>query len=549
VTEPVAKAPPKNLFRQPAWLLAFATSAIILGFHFFLWCHAGGFWRDEINLINLASQPQLSALKNDSFPVLMPLLVRGWLKIAGSENSLRLLGLLIGLGIPAALWLVAWRTRRRPPTLGLALIGLNSTLIIFGDSLRAYGLGSLFMMLTLWAAVEFLKKSDWLRTIILAMFAILSVQTLYHNAVLVGAICFGAWAVCWRRKDFSAAIKIFFGGGLAAISLLPYLPGLIAGQQSAEVIRTGLKSWRFLAAFHDTLGFPLAQYYYVWIALAALLATLALNSFRKRAEAVPGQIIEGELQVFAGTTLLVAAVSYVLFLRLAAFPSQSWYLLPLLVVTAGSFEIGLPSVAGKKKCAIFLGLLAITVALAMPAAKRDLQNRFTNIDAWTKALKPVVAANDYIIVVPWFCGITFDHYFRGATPWTTVPPLADHTLHRYDLVRAQIQNTNALQSVLQNIRAALQRGNRVWILASPGLIAIPEPGAPALPDLPPAPLPATGWSEAPYTVVWDSQIAHLLADNAAQFQRVQDPADQIPCIEKMELFLAAGWKNPAPVQK
>jgi Dolichyl-phosphate-mannose-protein mannosyltransferase len=548
VTEPAAKAI-TPIYRQPIWLFALVASAIVIGFHVYFWHHAGGFWRDEINLLNLAGQPELSALKNDSFPMLLPLLVRGWLKIAGADQSLRCLGLLIGLGIPATLWLLARRARQRPPAISLALVGLNSTLIMFGDSLRAYGLGCLLILLTLWAAVEFLKRPSWSQTAFLTGLATLSVQTLYHNAVLVGAICCGMWAVCCRRKDFSATLKIFLAGAAAAASLLPYLPGLVAGQQSAEVIRTGLKSWRFLAAFHDALGFPLAQYYYVWLALAVLLVVLALNSFRKRPKEISCQISECEWQLFAGATVLVATVSYVLFLRRAAFPSQSWYLLPLLVLAAGCFEMGLPPVIGKKKRAIYFGLLVATVALAVPAAKRDLQNRFTNIDAWTKTLKPVVAPDDYIIVVPWFCGITFDHYFRGATPWTTVPPLADHTLHRYDLVRAQIQNTNALQSVLQNIRAALQRGQRVWILASPGLIAIPEPGTPALPDLPPAPLEKTGWSEAPYTVVWDSQIAHLLANNAAQFLRVPDPADQIPCIEKMELFLAAGWKNPAPVQK
>ncbi len=200
---PSRPAPPAeiNFLRQPGWLAAILLTAIIAGLHFYFLLHAGGFWRDEVNLVNLANSHSLAAMKKDSFPILMPLLVSGWsaLGLARNDLSLRLLGMLIGLGVPAALWVAAWSARRPPPLLGLALFGFNSTLIVFGDSLRAYGLGCVLIMLTA-AAVALLRQPSWLRTGWLALLAILSVQALYHNAVLVGAICLGAWMVCWRKK-------------------------------------------------------------------------------------------------------------------------------------------------------------------------------------------------------------------------------------------------------------------------------------------------------------------------------------------------------------
>ena len=89
--------------------------------------------------------------------MLMPLLVSGWTAIGLGQNdlSLRLLGTLIGLALPAALWLAVWKIRRAPPVLGLVLIALNSTVIMFGDSLRAYGLGSLTILLTVAAVCHF----------------------------------------------------------------------------------------------------------------------------------------------------------------------------------------------------------------------------------------------------------------------------------------------------------------------------------------------------------------------------------------------------------
>jgi hypothetical protein len=72
--------------------------------------------------------------------------------------GLRALGLLIGLGLLAALWVSALVTSGLPPRLSLALFGLNSTIIIYGDSLRAYGVGSLLIVLALGTMWSYLQK-------------------------------------------------------------------------------------------------------------------------------------------------------------------------------------------------------------------------------------------------------------------------------------------------------------------------------------------------------------------------------------------------------
>jgi hypothetical protein len=545
---PSCTAPPAEKIprRHSGWLVAVLLTVVIAGFHFHFLLQAGGLWRDEVNQINLATSPSLADMEKDSFPVLMPLLVRSWsaLGLARTDLNLRLLGTLMGLGIPAALWLAAWQARRAPPWLGLALFGFNSTLIVFGDSIRAYGLGSLLIMLTAIAAGAQARQPSWRRTGWLVLLATLSVQALYHNAMLVVAICLGAWAVCWRKKNRLAAAQIFLAALVAAFSLLPYVTGLIAGQKSSVVLRTGLKSWRFLAAFQDALGFPLAEYIYVWAGLALALVFLAGATLHRTAKITAGSSDDtDDLRLFAGTTVLAALAGYILFLWLAAFPSQSWYLLPLLALAAVCFETGLPVWPGNMRAAFF-GLVAATGIIAVPAANRDLRLRFTNVDTWAAVLKNTAAPDDYVVIVPWYCGITFNHYFKGPAAWTTLPPLTDYTAHRYDLIRAQIQNPNAIQPVLERIAATLQQGHRVWILAGMGWMDIPDPGTTAPASLPPAPLKNSGWSETPYTMVWDSQVAHLLGDHARQFARVKNPTAGWQIIENTELFLAEGWKNP-----
>jgi hypothetical protein len=197
-----------------------------------------------------------------------------------------------------------------------------------------------------------------------------------------------------------------------------------------------------------------------------------------------------------------------------------------------------------------LAFLVLSAALIFPLAWRILDVRFTNVDVWTRQLEKSVSASDYVIVEPWFCGITFAHYFKPAVAWDTLPPLADHATHRYDLMKMQMQNTNAIVPVLEKISSTLQSGHRVWVLALYGWMDVPEPGTFAAPPLPPAPLGRSGWAEDPYTMSWVSRVAHQLGDQSRHFERVKNPAAVGRCMEETELFVADGWKtNQLPLSR
>jgi hypothetical protein len=537
----------KNFLRQPGWLAAILFTALIAGFHFYFLLHAGGFWRDEVNLINVAGSRSLAGIAADSFPVLMPLLVKIWCAtgLGQSDVSLRFLGSVIGLGSVAALWLASWIARRAPPLISLALFGLNSTVISFGDSLRAYGLGSLMIALMAAAAWWFLKKSSWPRAAVVAALAVLSVQSLYHNAVLVGAVCLGVVAVCVQRKEWLAAVKILSAGALAAISLLPYVPNLVAGSGTVAVLRTGISWPRFFSDLTTDLGFPWRQYIYVWAALALLALVCAVLALQQKSSPTnePAEILPPfETNLFAGTMLFFAATGFLFFLWLTAVPGQAWYFLPIMILAAVCFDAACSTWQNRARAICLLGLMA-TVFISIPVVRRDLDYRFTNIDIWSQGLTAETAREDYILITPWYCGITFDHYFHGATPWTTIPPLADHATHRYDLVRAEIQGTNVMQPVLEKIAATLKSGHRVWLLAPVGALKIPAPATPPPADLPPAPLPDSGWADEPYAVVWSMQAMQFLSSRSRSFGLVKNSSASPHIAENMELFLAAGWKN------
>ena len=611
----------KTISRQPEWILALAATSAVVWLHFYFLSHAGGFWRDEVNLINLSGRHSLSEMSKDSFPVLMPLLVSGWTVIGLGQNdlSLRLLGTLIGLGLPAALWLATWKIRRAPPLLGLVLLTLNSTVIIrFGDSLRAFGLGSVLILLTMAAGCWFLKNPTWRRAGVLAALAILSVQTLYQNAVFIAAICFGAWAVCARQRNRHAAVKILVVAVVSAASLLPNWTHLASLPDSAAALRVGFDPTLVLINFDNAAGFPIEQYTRVWEFFALvvvvcgfaslfartrragglsgdglpecaplfgrttlLVAAVAVAGFfwfaavpttrwcffplmamaivwldfrserrslnwRKdggdfqRAGLETGAPVDNDSALFAGVTLLSAFAGFAGFLWYAALISEPWYFLPLLALTAAAFELGLPFASRHLRAAIF-GFAAMTIVLAVPIARSDLNWRFTNVDLLAQKLTKEAGPDDFIIVTPWYCGISFDRYFKGPASWNTLPPLKDHTIHRYDLVREQMETRGAIQPLLDQLAAALQAGHRIWVV---GQMLVPAPGKPLPPDLPPPPLKYSHWSDQPYSMTWVAQAGGFLSNRSQRFQEIYYPINEsVNFTENLQLHVAEGWQG------
>jgi hypothetical protein len=607
----------KTVLRQPEWILALTVSLAVVWLHFYFLLHAGGFWRDEVNLINLSGHHSLIEMSRDSFPVLMPLLVSGWTAIGLGQNDLilRLLGTLIGLALPAALWLAIWKIRRAPPLIGLVLLALNSTVIIYGDSLRAFGLGSALILLTTAAAVWFLRNPTWRRTGFFATLAILSVQALYQNTVLIAAICFGAWAVCARQKNGCAALKICSVAAISAASLLPYWVRILSLPDAAGALRTGFDPVKALASMNHAMGFPLEEYFWVWgflalmvavcagatffhrkpesgavrveylptasrstiaVALAAsfgfiwfaaspqkhwcyfpLLALIILgmdagwfrswrfhNSARiKSAVATPtGDAWNRDLPLFAGATLLMAVAGFAGFLWFAALATKPWYFLPLMSLAAVCIETGLTS--GRHARAAIVGFAILTMIGAFPFAFRDLNWRFTNVDLVAQRLTNEAGPDDFIIVSPWYCGITFNHYYKGPASWSTLPPLKDHSMHRFDLVREQIQKQGVIQPVFTQIAATLQSGHRVWIV---GTMDIPKAGTRMPPDLPPAPANFSG-SDLRFTQNWTYQVAQFLSNHAGRFYDEYYTTNQsVNFEENMKLRLAEGWQDSTDI--
>ena len=301
----------------------------------------GGLWRDETNSVSLATLPSVAEiwrfLDYDSFPVLFFGVLRGWTTLFGADNdiALRALGLITGLGILAALWANARSFGIKWPVLSFALIGLNPMLIRYGDSTRAYGLGIVLILLTLrsfWRLVDSPSTAPSKRILSAGVLALLSVQCLYYNSVLLFAIAAGAMAVAFRQRAWRSIGIILGIGMLAAASLLPYLP----------MIRR-MREWTFMVAYPadyswlwqragEVMGSPRPVLVWIWTALFAAcvaLTALALVRFRRREGSAPAKGSQQEIPaavLFGGVTLVVGVAG------LCVVPQRPELLHPALVL-------------------------------------------------------------------------------------------------------------------------------------------------------------------------------------------------------------------------
>ena len=73
--------------------------------------------------------------------------------------------------------------------------------------------------------------------------------------------------------------------------------------------------------------------------------------------------------------------------------------------------------------------------------------RMTNMDLIARSLSKAVNKKDLIVVNPWYCGISFQYYYSGAAPWTTLPALQDHSFHCYDTVIQLMMKPNQMATV------------------------------------------------------------------------------------------------------
>ena len=512
--------------------------------HLEFWRRAGGLWRDEVVSFNVATQPTLGAVheavRYDSFPNFFHYVLRAWegAGMGGSDVATRGLGLSIGLCVLGAVWWSARALGQRLPLVSLALLGVSGLCIRTTDAIRAYGVGILFSVLCFGLLWRVVTRPSRLNVALAGVAAVLSVQSLYQNAFLLGAMCFGAVVVCAQHRLYRQALVIVGIGATAALSLTFYTDAMQHMGSIKPLIRTtGLGSMLGVAwqALRDGSNLRLL----VWVVLLVGFFAVAgrLLSERKR-----GADVSDEIVTYAFASAALTLAGFFTWLKVLGFPTQAWYYVPPMALLALAIDVAwpalLPGNAGRIARLMIVGAAAVAGFFGAAGA---VQVRQTNVDVLVAKLEQLVQPGDFILVDQWYNGATFHRYWRGATPWATVPPLEDQSLQRLDLFKRYMQEADPNAAVEQTMMDTLQAGHRVWLV---GGLPLSQKGKP-VPRLPPAPESQFGWDHDAYSYVWARHAGEVLQARAHKATRI-DVAVQGPVneLESLPLWVVEGWRKP-----
>ena len=202
------------LTRKIDWALFALMCLSVLVLNVVLYRHSGAFWRDETSSIFLASVPTLKEMWNrlavDSAPAMFYGSLRLWIAAGagGSDEGLRLFGILVSLGIVASLSVSCWLLTARLPLLATALVALNVSVFYYCSSLRSYGLAVLFIMPCCAAFWRLCRQPSRWNILASLLLAILSCHTSYQNSYLLLAIGLGGAGTA-RPRGFGNAASWF----------------------------------------------------------------------------------------------------------------------------------------------------------------------------------------------------------------------------------------------------------------------------------------------------------------------------------------------------
>jgi hypothetical protein len=529
------------------WAIAVLLTVLAVWLHLVFMTHAGPLWRDEAGTVNLAMMPSLSSLWShlcyDSFPVFWPLVLRVWTLVGlGGDGPLRFLGFLVGVGILGVLWNNARTLGTGVPMFSLVLIGFSPSLLIWGDSLRAWGWGVIWVLLTFGSVWKVVESPSRRNAFCAALAALGAVQSTYYNSVLLFAICVGGAAVALRRGAWKTIGVLLGIGVVAAVSLLPYVGTFRRGAGHYMIVQQSFDLetfWTKISAAFNGAG-EIGPFAWVLLLIAAVVVGV-LGQFRPVSARISRT--QSDLLLFSVTAMVVGAAAYFIFLKVLRFGTQDWYYVALLALGGLTADAILSAMrvwdAGRTFRLAFVIFLAATTLIP---ASDVAEMRMTNSDVVAQRVGASADKLDLIVVNPWFYGISFRRYYPGPTPCVGIPNIADWKIHRYDQVKEVMASdqSEVMREVLARIAETLKSGHRVWLVG--GIALVRDGLKPA--TLSPAPDPNAGWSVDAYLASWSMQVGYFVQSHAEHFDNlpvvVVGPSNPF---ERVSLVLLEGWRD------
>lgn len=180
---------------------------------------------------------------------------------------------------------------------------------------------------------------------------------------------------------------------------------------------------------------------------------------------------------------------------------------------------------------------AVILAWNLGGTWTELQSRQTNLDNVAATLTRESQPGDLVLVSPWYLAVTLARSYDGPGTLLSIPPIDDHTISRYDLLKARMLEDDPIAPIRAAIQTALQSGARVWYV---GELLMVSPGT-ILPKLPRPPAAESGWNSAPYETLWELQVGEFLRDHAFETGEIKSSVEG-GRLEHAPVHVFARWR-------
>lgn len=508
------------------WCAAILLLAVCLALHVVVLDRAGPLWRDEVCSIDMAIKPwreMWRVLHFDSFPIGYYAIVRAWISLFGqTDESVRFFGMLCGVSLVAACWIAGRRLAVHIPFLTLIFCAISPLLVFWGDSIRAYGIGTACALMLVGAYWLLSQSTNTWRLISTTVLSILAVNLLWSNPVVVASAGMAAAAVAARNRRWRDVYRILAAGAVTALSLLVYSRTLYLRSTVVDVINRAGVSWSDIwTTMVYTLGGNNEFMFCVWLSILALGILVAISGqFQVSASQAAGR---SEKLLFAAVFLVLVVPLFAVFLKMAgAVPKEAYFFAAWLPSTLLLDCILMPMVLRHWFLRLLqIGFVAAVILTLTPSYWNYVHMRHSNIKNFADFLEANAADGDLIVVNPWWYAPTFRHYYHGRIPWIAIPDFRDKSIYPFDAIKEAMTSVDPCRREYSEVEATLRNGHSVWLV---GGVWKPPSGT-YYPTLTPAPDPVVGWNIVEYSNFWDLQLGRLLSAPGLSVTGWRPPSD------------------------
>ena len=531
----------KQLVVKIETAVALALSAWIVFLHVTFYLHAGGLWRDEASSVGLALRPTFGQmwadLAFDPFPVLYFALLRTWIGVGFSSDAhIRLLGMSIGILTVVAFW---WSSKLvnkdSPPLIPLALFCLNPVALQSGDSARPYGLSVFILIICYTFAWKMTDNAAHKKSSLAIMIgiAVICVQVSFTNVFLLSGMCLAgivAALVCGKRRR---AVLFSIAGFTAVTSLALYLHGIQRVRDWSVLLAGSVSIAGVMKSLFDTLTTNSLLPACLALFVGAIAIVASLRSWLREDSSSKSAII------YSVVTSFLSVVAITIFFIATRKPPDPRYFIGLLVVIC----LSLQQMAGRIGSWFFRTLLLAgcigAVVTLLPASAITARMPMTNCPDVASRVAESATQDDLVIVTAFYYAVSFERYYQGKASWMSLPEIADHSIHRWDLMKDMMMQRDPLVGLLAQMESTLRGGHNVYLVGTLPAAdsAQPEP-------LPPAPDSDYGWELAHYQENWQARLSYVIEHHATSGHNLL-PAGSVDRAsrEVIGAYVVSGWRD------